>query len=120
MISRTKNTMEMCTKMKRFDKEMRVLVSTVKHAPFSEKELRTILDELNSVPLCVNTRGFTASTNQLAMIRRNIRAIDSVNALIKKIPAWSDEQALTNSIFNRYRILTENLNKQLGYYKRGK
>lgn len=120
MISRTKNTMEMCTKMKRFDEEMKILASAVRPEPLSKKELRTILDELNNISLCVNSRGFTASPNQLSMIRKNIRSVNSVNALVKKVPAWSDEQALTNSIFNRYRILTENLNKQLGYYKRGK
>lgn len=120
MISRTKNTFDMYTAIRKFDKPLRLLATTEKYDPLNKETLQSILEGLNTIPLCSNTRGFTASSNQLAAIRKNVKAINVINDALEETNTWFIEEELTDSIINRYAALTENLNTQLDYYKRGK
>lgn len=110
----------MYTAIRKLDKPLRLLATTEKCDPLTKETLQSILEDLNNVPLCSNTRGFTASNNQLAAIHKNVKAINVINDALKETNTWFTEEELTNSIINRYAVLTKNLNTQLDYYKRGK
>lgn len=110
MMSRTKNTYDMYTAVRKHD----VILHRVTKQ--SDDTLQSVLDSLNEITLHSSQRGYVATTSQIKLMKRNILAIRKLSATLSKLALYSDKASLLSKISYRYRLIATNLYRQYEMY----